>query len=481
MKFNRTFKIAVPLALAFLFIIGGAIWLKTSKTTSFEIGADSAPAAVTTFNTCGMDIALVMDVSDSITADKLSQMKSALNSFVDSFLPSTPTQFSLITFGDTATIKQQFTSDPAVIKAAINSASTGGATNWEDALIKAKASFDPRPTKGNLVLFASDGSPTVYNDTSGIVTTDAQNALPKAVTVANSIKADGTKIIGLAIGATADINNFKTLIGPNVSPSPIPMGLTTDVISTDFSSMSTILSSLYSSMCSSRIIVQNQIDTNGDGTADIDGSEANDLLAGTSFSLNGPTSSPKLSTDQSGMLQYTSLTDGSYTVTETPKDEYIISSIKCTQNNADTGTVDLSTGTVSGISIARGDNAYCVFVNRARSLQIGLSVSVSPTGVPIGGGNVTFSYNVSNPSSVPLSKVNVADAQCSSVSFVGGDSNSDQILQNTETWRYTCSRLVSSALTNNASVTAYYGTQQISASASASVSIIPAGPPNTGK
>lgn len=462
--------------------LGCATWFRSGKTTSFQISADSAPAAVTTFNTCGMDIALVMDISDSITSSQLVQMKTAMNNFVDSFLPSTPTQFSLITFGDTATVKQAFTSDPAVIKAAINGATTGGSTNWQDALLKAQSSFDPRPAKGNLILFASDGVPNVYNNDSGtgIVVTDAAGALPKAVTVANTIKAEGTKILGLAIGSNADINNFETLIGPNVSPSPVPLGTTTDIISTDFSAMSTALSNLYSSMCSSRIIVQNQIDTNDDGVADVDGSASNSLLAGTGFSLLGPTSSPKLSTDQTGTIQYASLTDGSYSVTETPQDGFTLTSIKCTQNNAPVGTVDMSAYSVSGLSIVRGDNAYCVFLNKSRTLRLGLSVSASPTGVPIGGGNVTLSYDVTNPNSDSLSQVTVSDKACSPVTLTSGDVNNDNALQNTESWTFTCSRTVDAALTSDALVTAFFNGQQVTASGGTAVSIIPAGPPGTG-
>ena len=483
MNIKRRLKIIGPITFVFVLALTSAVWLRSSETTLFEISADSTPAAVTTFNTCGMDIALVMDLSDSITTDKLTQMKTAMNSFVDSFLPSTPTQFSLITFGDTATIKQVFTSDPALIKAAINSATTSGSTNWEDALLKAKASFDPRPAKSNLIVFASDGSPNVYNSTTGtgIVVTDASNALPKAVTVANTIKADGTKIIGLAISSGADINNFKTLIGPNVSPTPVPLGTTTDVIATDFGTMSTSLSNLYSSMCSSRIIVQNQIDTNDDGTPDIDGSAANALLAGTGFSLTGPTSSPKLSTDQTGTIQYASLLDGSYTVTETPQSGFTLTSIKCTQNNAPVGTVDMGAYSVSGLTITRGDNAYCVFLNKSRTLQLGLSVSASPTGVPIGGGNVTFTYNVSNPNSDSLTQVNVTDKVCAPVTRVSGDVNNDNTLQNTESWTFTCSRSTNAALTSDALATGFSNGQQVTATANASVSIVPSGPPSTGK
>jgi uncharacterized protein YegL len=471
----------IPSALVVLFL-GGAIFMYGPRFGGYSITADTVPSAISTSNTCGMDISLVMDLSGSISGEEREQMKTAMKNFVDAFLPSTLTEFSIVTFSDSAIIRQAFTSDPTTIKNSIDSiSSTGGSTNWEDGLIKASATFDPRPAKGNMILFASDGEPNMYNKTDGSPTgSSTGTALAKAVAVANTIKAGGTKIIGVAIGSGANINNFKQITGPNVSPNPVPMGPTTDIISTNFSAMSVSLASLYTAMCSNSIVVQNQIDTNGDGVADIDGSSANTLLSGYEFALSGPTATPKQSTDQTGTFQYASLSAGSYTITETPPVGYALASISCYQDNVAVGDVNLSNNSVSGISITQGDNAYCIFLNKARIITIGLNVSASPTGVPIGGGMVTYTYHVSNPSLVDLENVSVADGQCSPVVYQSGDTNGDAKLQNSERWSFVCSRRVTTNTVSNAVATGYYDGQAVTAPGNVAVTVIPAGPPNTG-
>ncbi len=55
-----------------------------------------------------------------------------------------------------------------------------GETNWQDGLAKGFGTFDPRPSKPNLIIFASDGNPTEPG-------TDAE-ALAAAVKEANKIK-----------------------------------------------------------------------------------------------------------------------------------------------------------------------------------------------------------------------------------------------------------------------------------------------------
>ncbi len=480
MKYTKKIKVIAPLALIFVMIFSCTVWLRNNKNTQFQISADGTPPAITTTNTCGMDISLVIDTSNSITVDQMTQMKTAVKGIVDAFAPNSA-NFSIVSFNTVAKIELAFTDDSAQVKSKIDSLApvVGSNTNWQDALIKSSSTFDPRPTKGNLIILASDGVPNEYYD-GAILKNSYDAALAAAVVVANTIKAGNTKILGLAIGSEANVDNFKQVTGPNVSPSPVPMGVTTDIITTDFSTMSTSLANLYSSMCSSTITIQTQIDTNNDGVADIDGGTANSLLSGFGFSLTGPTSSPALSTDQTGSHQYTALSDGAYSVTETPKNGYFLSSIKCTQNSALAGVVDIPNHKVSSLSITKGDNAYCIFLHNAQTPQIGLSVSVSPTGVPIGGGDITFSYTVNNPSSVPLSQVGITDKQCPAVAYVSGDVNSDKMLQNTETWQYTCSRSTTMALTSDALVTGYYNGVPVTALGSASVTIIPAGPPMTG-
>ncbi|MEN9613977.1 MAG: hypothetical protein RLZZ347_284 [Candidatus Parcubacteria bacterium] len=72
----------------------------------------------------------------------------------------------------------------------------------------------------------------------------------------------------------------------------------------------------------------------------------------------------------------------------------------------------------------------------------------TPDSLPTGPGSVTYTYVVKNGGTSALNGVWVKDDKCTPVTFVSGDSNSDKILDTTETWIYTCTKLVSQTETN---------------------------------
>jgi LPXTG-motif cell wall-anchored protein len=77
----------------------------------------------------------------------------------------------------------------------------------------------------------------------------------------------------------------------------------------------------------------------------------------------------------------------------------------------------------------------------------------SPLALPSGPGSVTYGYSVTNPGTVALSNVTVTDDKCSPVGFVSGDTNSNNLLDVTETWHYSCTTTVSQTTTNTATAT----------------------------
>jgi uncharacterized repeat protein (TIGR01451 family)/LPXTG-motif cell wall-anchored protein len=73
------------------------------------------------------------------------------------------------------------------------------------------------------------------------------------------------------------------------------------------------------------------------------------------------------------------------------------------------------------------------------------------------GDTVVYTYVVTNPGDQPLTDVVVSDDKCSPVTFVGGDAADDAVLDQEETWTYTCSVVVGTSLgdlTNIGTVTA---------------------------
>ena len=209
---------------------------------------------------CGLDIALVMDNSNSINDTEMSNMKSAMKGFTNA-LNGTPTYFSLTKFGTSATVTQSFTNNVTTVNNAIDAVGTGGGgTNWEDGLLKANSTFDPRTNKPNLVIFASDGNPT-YHIGGGNGSSTSQADLDAALNQANTIKGQGTRILALGIGNDLSVDNLKLISGNLVNQ---PTHLNSDVISTDFSTMASKLAEFAKQTCGGTVTVHKQVkDANG--------------------------------------------------------------------------------------------------------------------------------------------------------------------------------------------------------------------------
>jgi uncharacterized repeat protein (TIGR01451 family) len=92
---------------------------------------------------------------------------------------------------------------------------------------------------------------------------------------------------------------------------------------------------------------------------------------------------------------------------------------------------------------------------------------------PYGGGNVTYTYAVTNPSNTPISNVMVTDDKCSPVTFITGDTNNDHLLNTNEVWTYTCSTHISVSTRNVATVTGEANGVTVSATDSANVVVNP--------
>jgi cysteine-rich repeat protein len=293
---------------------------------------------------CGLDIALVVDSSGSIDNTELAQMKNAFSSFVNAFLPETPTQFSVTDFDTTATVSQGFTGNLSLINTAINSSTSGGWTNWEDGLLKAQSTFDPR-TNPNLVIFASDGNPNQKgNPAQPVSELEAVNA---AVLVANSLKSSGTRILTLGIGNDLDVENLKKISGPNVDT-----GITSDVITTNFATLAEELADLANDLCGGTITARKVIDQDGDVQT------TGDQTPGVSWSFD--VAGSQQVTDQNGYTQAVEVDVGTYSVSETPQGGYSFIDASC---SGATNNGTLSGVTISGIEVENEDIVSCVFYN----------------------------------------------------------------------------------------------------------------------
>ncbi len=106
-----------------------------------------------------------------------------------------------------------------------------------------------------------------------------------------------------------------------------------------------------------------------------------------------------------------------------------------------------------------------------------------PLTLPVNGGDITFTYRVNNPGVVSLSNVAVVDDKCGAMSGKLGDTNSNNLLDITEVWVYTCTTHLKETTTNTVSVEAYAGGLKAVGYATITVTVALPSPglPDTGK
>lgn len=125
----------------------------------------------------------------------------------------------------------------------------------------------------------------------------------------------------------------------------------------------------------------------------------------------------------------------------------------CTQVLSETHTnTAVATGWANGISAT--DIASATVVVGAPIVPPLIHVLKVPNVFTLrfGGGNVTYSYTVTNPGTAPLSNVSIVDDKCTGLPgrVVGhpGDLNRNNLLESNETWQFTCPTRLTKTTTN---------------------------------
>jgi hypothetical protein len=125
-----------------------------------------------------------------------------------------------------------------------------------------------------------------------------------------------------------------------------------------------------------------------------------------------------------------------------------------------TTTESIATATGIANNITASHEAYATVVvgsNNPPPLVniVNITKVAYPLSLPVGGGEVAFTYKVTNPGLVPLNDVTVTDDNCSAMSGELGDTNNNHFLDPNEVWIYTCTAILAKTTTNTATVTAY--------------------------
>ena len=109
------------------------------------------------------DVILVLDTSGSMAGDKLTQVQSDVNEFINDTIPK-GNKVALITFNDVCANVTNFTSDTSLLKEIIDGLTIKGETNYYQALVKVDdvlSSYNKESDRDCVVLFLTDGLPTV--------------------------------------------------------------------------------------------------------------------------------------------------------------------------------------------------------------------------------------------------------------------------------------------------------------------------------
>jgi prepilin-type N-terminal cleavage/methylation domain-containing protein len=155
----------------------------------------------------------------------------------------------------------------------------GAGTNWEDGLYILNRRSDGTPygvEQPSLVVFITDGQPTAIRTASGGSSEVGNNpAKAAAAIVANELRAQGARTIGVMVGNTATnstaVNNLRDVVGPiewNGSVNgdgTINVGnaATADFFRGSFASLGPILRSILIAECGGTLTVQKRIDNGG--------------------------------------------------------------------------------------------------------------------------------------------------------------------------------------------------------------------------
>ena len=113
-------------------------------------------------------------------------------------------------------------------------------------------------------------------------------------------------------------------------------------------------------------------------------------------------------------------------------------------------SADSTTLNFLSCAASKNDNFKVGEVVPVLTPAIHVEKTADPTSLPIGGGEVTYTYEVTNAGDAVLSNVTVDDDTCSPVDYVSGDTNGDTKLDLHETWVFECTMTITDDTTNTA-------------------------------
>jgi len=295
-------------------------------------GAATFPTTVGNPNldaSCGINVALLVDSSGSIGSHG-SEVYSAYKAVLKG-LAGTGSYATVVDYSGGASLEHGW----KVINNANDfdySYSVGGMTNWTAAFGAIPGGRTP-----DLIIMFSDGNP---NDGGGI---------SGAIGPANGYKGAGAHILGVAIGSSIDLDNFRAITdgtGSILGPPPAITGSTIksyDIIQSSFSNLEKAMNQVASALCDGHINVTKLVDgIPADGWT----FSATDHADGTTGSNGTTTFSWRLIDPATKQVK----------ITETAQSGYEFVSYTC-------GSVSGTTLETDWLTVEQGKTLNCAFSN----------------------------------------------------------------------------------------------------------------------
>jgi hypothetical protein len=371
---------------------------------------------------CGLKVLLVLDESTSILNENaVDDVRNGADAFVTA-LKDTGSQVAITAFGNTARdgvvpYQEVTSSTVSTFTDWIHNKVPGGynvttntGTNWEDALLHVPEVSGGPP---DLVVFVTDGDPTIYNTSIGAGTAGIGSpldliGLDRAVTAANAVKRLTTEhghthmfVVGVGPAVTTpdspSVQRMQEISGPNQFPQHSDFATADYTLVTDFGALEKSLGDIVGQLCGGTLtITKYESVPNGTGWTEPeahDGWEFTATLAGDhtwTVPDVGSGNPAKLKTGDDGKAVFEfgfTSEEGKLTlVRENSKPNFRFDYSTCTVRDPSGETTDVQERTNGPIlenqTVPRHGFVTCVVYNKRKSANLTVVKRVLPSGDP---------------------------------------------------------------------------------------------------
>lgn len=306
-------------------------------------------------DSCGIDLAVVLDKSASIGRTGMRDLKRAADTFTDA-LVDTGSQVSVTAFDTDAAVlldATDLTSGSGIdaIQGSYRRLSPNGFTNWTHGLRAAKGTFDTFDDGlADLTIVITDGNPnTVEPNRPGRYPDGSPRAVNPAIDQANEIKRAGSHMFVVAVG-DADLTPI-TLISGREEFNGRNIATAGYLQTTDYDSLAEDLRAVAVALCGGSVIIHKQTD---EGPA-----------AGWKFTALSRHVSPRSqttgATGATGAFEVSGFTRPTRWITfqEEQRDDYYLGGVEC---DAEVAEVDEKAGTWD-VRVGVHDIVHCTVLN----------------------------------------------------------------------------------------------------------------------